>query len=126
MPRLSYKDPRYRHLFAGLLIFTIMTLTLAEIEEDIRTQAPITIIDTKLSGWLHTHSSPPLTTALWVITSLHGTWPVAIAAFAVGVRLWFKRERYWLAAVWLTVYGGMLLNWALKLVFQRARPAFAE
>ncbi len=124
--RFSFRGSRNIHLVAGLLIFTIMTLTLGEIEEDIRTHAPITIIDTKLSGWLHTHSSPPLTAALWIITTLHGTWPIALSAFAIGNRLRLKRERYWLAAVWLTVYGGMLLNWTLKLVFQRARPAFAE
>jgi len=122
----SFRGFRNRHLFAGLLIFTIMTLTLGEIEEDIRTHAPITVLDTKLSGWLHAHSSPPLTAALWFITSLHGTWPVALATFVIGIRLRLKRQRYWLAAIWLTVYGGMLLNWALKLVFQRARPAFVE
>ena len=124
--RLSFRESRYAHLVAGLVIFTIMTLTLGEISEDIRNGEPLTLIDLQLSAWLHANRSSQLTTALWLITSAHSTWPVALATLAVSVGLWLKRQKYWLAAVCITVYGGMLLNWMLKLVFQRARPSFID
>lgn len=124
--RFPFKESRYGHLVAGLVTFTVMTLIVGELSDDIRNGEPITLVDVRFSAWLSANRPEPLTTALWLITSLHSTWPVAIATFAVGVGLWLRRQKYWLAAVWLTVYGGMLLNWMLKLVFQRARPSFAE
>ena len=124
--RVSFKESRYAHLVAGLLTFTVMTLIVGELSEDIRNGEPITLVDVQFSAWLAANRSRPLTTALWLITSLHSSWPVGIATFAMGAGLWLRRQKYWLAAVWVTVYGGMLLNWMLKLIFQRARPSFAE
>lgn len=124
--RFSFQDSRYAHLIAGLVTFTLMTLFLGELSEDIRNGEPITLIDVQFSAWLYANRSRPLTTALWLITSAHATWPVALATFAIGAGLWARRQKYWLAAVWVTVYGGMLLNWMLKLIFLRARPSFAE
>ncbi|HEU5317074.1 MAG TPA: VTT domain-containing protein, partial [Chloroflexota bacterium] len=36
------------------------------------------------------------------------------------------REKYWILTLWLAVGGGLLLNWLLKLSYERARPRFDD
>jgi membrane-associated phospholipid phosphatase len=124
--RDSSKQVRALHLIAGLLVFSIMTLTLGEIAEDVRDGEPLTITDVRFSNWLHTHGWAPLTKAMWVITSLHASLVVCGAALLLGIYLWRRRERYWVVALWLSVFGGLLLNKTLKLIFHRARPRFRD
>ena len=122
----SAKQIRALHLIAGLLVFIVMTLTLGEIAEDVQNHEPLTITDVRFSNWLHVHGSSPLTKAMWIVTSLHASVVVCIAAVLVGFVLWRRRERYWVFALWLSVFGGLLLNKTLKLVFHRARPQFDD
>ncbi len=63
---------------------------------------------------------------MWIFTSLHASLVVCTVAVLVGLYLWRRRERYWVAAFWLSVFGGLLLNKVLKLVFHRARPHFRD
>lgn len=120
------KQVRALNLIAGLLSFTVMTLTLGEIAEDVRNGEPLTLTDVRFSNWLHTNSSPPLTKVMWLITTLHASVIVCTVAVLVGLFLWRRRQRYWVAALWLSVFGGLLLNKILKLVFHRARPHFRD
>jgi len=122
----SSKQIRALHLIAGLLVFSVMTLTLDKIAEDVRNGEPLTITDVRFSNWLHSHASAPLTKAMWIFTSLHASVVVCTVAVLVGLYLWRRRERYWVAAFWLSVFGGLLLNKVLKLVFHRARPHFRD
>jgi membrane-associated phospholipid phosphatase len=120
------KEVRAVYLVAGLLVFLVMTLTLGEIAEDVRNGEPLTITDVRFSEWLHTHGSPVLTKMMWIITSLHASAVVCTVAVLVGVYLLRRRQRFWVVALWLSVFGGLLLNRTLKLVFQRARPRFSD
>jgi membrane-associated phospholipid phosphatase len=122
----SSNQVRALHLIAGLLVFLVMTLTLGEIAEDVRDGDPLTLTDVRFSNWLHTNGSPPLTKLMWIITTLHASVIVCIAAVLVGLYLWRRRQRYWVVALWLSVFGGLLLNNILKLVFHRARPRFRD
>jgi undecaprenyl-diphosphatase len=112
------------HLVIGLLVFGVMTLILGEISEDIMNGKPITIADVQLSNWLYNHRSPRLTTAFLIVTSFGSTIPVSIIAITVGLYLLRRRQPYWLAAIWSSVFGGMLVNKYLKFVFYRQRPHF--
>jgi membrane-associated phospholipid phosphatase len=114
------------HLLVGILVFAGMTLILGEISEDIINHEPLTTADAQLSMWLHTHGSPVLTRFLWIVTSLHSTLAVSCVAVIVGLYLLWRRQPYWVAALWLSVFGGMLLNKLLKYVFHRARPHFDD
>jgi membrane-associated phospholipid phosphatase len=114
------------HFIAGLVVFSCMTLILGEISEDVMNHEPLTVTDVQLSNWLHKHASPPLTNAMFVITSLGSTELASLIAVIFGIYLLWRRRPYWLAAAWLTVFGGMLLNRLLKFVFQRARPQFDD
>jgi len=113
-------------LVAGLLIFATMTLTLGEISEDITNHEPITVADTQLSNWLHQHTSPLLTKAMFVATFFGSTAAVSCIAIAFGLFLLSRRRHYWVAAVAFSVGGGVLLNRVLKYFFHRSRPFFSD
>jgi undecaprenyl-diphosphatase len=114
------------HLVIGLAVFVAMTLILGEIAEDIRNGEPLTLVDAQINSWLHVHRSTQLTTLFLVITSLGSTIPVICIAVVAGLYFLWRRQPYWLAAIWITVFGGMLLNRFLKLVFYRPRPHFDD
>jgi len=122
----SSNQVRALYLVAGLLVFLFMTLTLGEIAEDVRNGEPLTVTDIEFSNWLHTHGSPPLTKVLWIVTSLHASVVVCTAAVLVGLYLWRRNQPFWVVALWLSVFGGLLLNKTLKLFFHRARPQFRD
>jgi membrane-associated phospholipid phosphatase len=114
------------HLIIGLLVFASMTLILGEISEDIMNGEPLTMADAQISTWLHTHRSQHLTTAFWIITAFGSTEIASSTAAAVGLYLLWKRQPFWLVSIWLSVFGGMLLNMLLKYAFHRPRPHFDD
>jgi membrane-associated phospholipid phosphatase len=113
-------------LVTGILLFTIMTLILGEISEDIINHEPLTVADAQLSTWLHSHATPSLTSAMFVATSFGATATVTCIAAALGLYLLWRRRFYWLAAVATSVAGGALLNRLLKYSFHRPRPHFDD
>ena len=112
------------HLIAGFIVFAAMTLTLWQISEGIRDHEPLTITDARLSSWLRTHHTPPMTTAMFAITALGSTLVVSSIAVAFGIYFISRRRFYWLTAFMSSVFGGMLLNRLLKYAFHRPRPFF--
>ena len=114
------------HLVAGLIIFAAMTFTLGEISEDINKREPLTVADAQLSIWLHSHTLPLLTSAMFVLTYLGSSMVASSVAAVFGLYLIWRRRFYWLAAIVSSVYGGMLLNKILKYAFQRPRPHFDD
>ena len=114
------------YLVIGLLVFAATTLILGEIAEDIINGEPITVADAQLGMWLHTHSSPHLTAVFLFITALGSTVLVICVTVVVGIYLLWRKQTYWLAAVWLSVFGGILLNKFLKYIFHRPRPHFDD
>ncbi|MGH9931538.1 MAG: hypothetical protein ACREA9_20205, partial [Pyrinomonadaceae bacterium] len=102
------------HLVAGIIIFATMTLTLAEISEDLINREPLTVADAQLNTWLHAQSSPFLTSVMFVATSFGSTAMVSLIAVALGLYLIWRRRFYWLAALASSVLGGTLLNKLLK------------
>lgn len=114
------------HLVAGLIVFATMTLTLGEISEDIHNREPLTVADAQLSTWLHSHATPSLTSAMFVVTYLGSGAVATCIAVTFGLYLIWRRRFYWLAAFLSSVYGGVLLNRILKYAFQRPRPHFDD
>jgi membrane-associated phospholipid phosphatase len=85
---------------------------------------PIHLIDTAVSAWFHAHSAPVLTQVMLVVTNVHSTLGIGLMTAALALALLHRRQLWWLLELVLTVPGGMLLNVAMKQVFQRARPHF--
>ena len=128
MENLHKSSKRYLgwYLVIGLLVFAATTLILGEIAEDIINGETITVADAQLSMWLHTHGSPHLTAVFVFITALGSTVLVICVTVVAGLYLLWRRQTYWLAAVWLSVFGGILLNKFLKYIFHRPRPHFDD
>ena len=112
-------------VLVGLFVFTLMTLTLAEISNRIHV-GPLSNTDVQLSNWLHTHGSPMLTRAMLVLTTLGATWFVNCVAIPFLLFLLRQRRFYWVGVTIASVFGGMLLNKLLKYAFLRPRPRFDD
>ncbi|MCU1268481.1 MAG: hypothetical protein JWM21_4799 [Acidobacteria bacterium] len=124
--RLSREGFLGLHLTLGVLFLSVATWIFADLAEDVATGDPLTITDAHFSNWLHAHATHPLTSFLLVVTNLHSTLGVTVMTLVVCVYLWRRGLCQWVFTLVVTVYGGMLLNFWLKGVFQRARPHFDD
>jgi undecaprenyl-diphosphatase len=124
--RLSREGAFGLRLTIGLALILGAALLFADIAVDVASGAAITLLDVKLAGWLHTHASAGFTAFMLAVTWMHSV--AGILAMATLAGAWFYRKHawHWLLALVLTVPGGMLLNVALKHIFQRARPHFDD
>jgi undecaprenyl-diphosphatase len=77
--------------------------------------------DTLVRMWVHRYASPTMTRIMTGTSMLGGQLLVVefLAAMAVFLALKWRRAAAWLA---VAVAGAMMLEYSLKLVFQRPRP----
>lgn len=106
-------------LVAGLSFFGIFAA-------DLLLHGPITHTDPAIGDWFQGHLTPELTRVLFAITYLHSTTGICLIAAVVAVALFFTSNRSWLPALAVCVPGGLLLNAAVKHLFDRARPSVAH
>ncbi|MFD2365923.1 phosphatase PAP2 family protein [Pseudoduganella sp. GCM10020061] len=124
--RLTPGEETGLHLTAGVLLMLFMGWIFAEIAEEVVEGEELVAFDTELTAWVFQNHHPWLTKFMFFITHWHTPLGVLAMAAVLGVWLWRRRERYWLAALVLTVPVGMALNLLLKYLFQRERPQFDE
>lgn len=124
--RMSPEGAFGLHLTIGMALMLVATWVFAGIADEVAEGAAITVLDAELANWLHRHATPGFTAAMLAITWLHSAPGVTVLALLFAARLYTQRAFYWLLALAVAVPGGMLLNVALKHVFQRARPHFDD
>lgn len=122
--RLSPKGFPGLYLTVILLVLVAATWLFGAIAEDVATHDPLTIIDARFSAWLHARAFEPVTRFMLLVTALHSTLSVTVMTLAGSTYLWVRRLRIWTLTLMLAVFGGMLLNFLLKIVFVRPRPRF--
>jgi undecaprenyl-diphosphatase len=110
----------------GALVLIGAAWLFGGVVQDLLAGDPLTIVDVIVGQWLHDNATPLVTRWMLVITGLHGT--AAISLYVLGVALYLERRKdwYWLTCLLVIVPTGMAVNLALKLAFQRARPAFDD
>jgi undecaprenyl-diphosphatase len=86
----------------------------------------LVVLDVAVATWLHAHAIPELTTLLLAVTHLNSTLAIVGFALLFGLVLARMREWFWILTLVLSVGGGLLLNLALKQVYERARPQFED
>jgi undecaprenyl-diphosphatase len=109
-----------------LLVLITATWVFGTIAEDVVTHDPLTIMDLRFNAWLHSHSSASLTRLMLLIGFVHSGLCVTVITLAVSVYLWLRQLRRWALTLILAVFGGMLLNASLKILFARPRPYFVN
>ncbi len=112
-------------LTVGAIIAIAATAAFAELAERVLaggTQA----FDVAILQWLHAHQSKQLT-ALMVEMTYLGTGTVVIVVVGVAALfLWHTEHKHSARLLLAATVGNILLNWALKLVYHRARPSVFE
>ncbi|WP_437326598.1 phosphatase PAP2 family protein [Sorangium sp. So ce381] len=113
------------HLGLGLAL-SMAALVFVWLAEGVRDGEPIVGVDLALARALHASSSSAGVAALRAFTLLGTFWALALLAVVVAAAL-LRRGRRVLAVGWLfALAGGGLLNTALKALFTRPRPTFAD
>ena len=111
-----------RQLTLGVLVLALATWIFATIAEEVVTHDSLVLTDLAVTQWFQLHTHPALTRAMWYFTQLHGNLGIAIMTAIFAFFLYWRSHHFWVVALVSSVFGGMLLNALLKLIFQRPRP----
>lgn len=109
---------------AALPLLVLGCGAFAALAADLLLQGPVTAADAGVSRWMYRNAGAGFTALMVAVSAVHGTWPLLALSAAAALVLWWRHQQAWAAALVLCVPGGMLLNYAVKHAFQRARPAF--
>lgn len=123
-PDATRPRPVLFHIAMAALV--VAAAAFAVIAQQVATTAPILARDVQVSVWLHTHGSPVLTAFLLVITQMHSVLGVLTLSLIAAFFVWRNGDRLWVLSLALVVPGGMLINSALKILFDRARPTWDD
>ena len=120
------RRPRNVRSRIAIAVLAVAAASFALIAEQVATAAPLIARDLQVSVWLHGHGNSALTAFLLAVTRLHSTLCVLAMSFCAGLMVWRNGDRFhalWLA---LALPGGLMLNVALKHLFDRPRPAWDD
>lgn len=124
--RLSPKGHLGLHFTIGVLLLISAGLLFAGIPEGVVRDAATASIDMQVAQWFHSNAAMPLTRFVLFFTHVHSVPGLILLSTLFAIFLIWRKKRYWLLSLAVAVPGGMLLNVALKHIFQRARPSFDE
>ncbi|WP_075795449.1 phosphatase PAP2 family protein [Massilia putida] len=124
--RLSPEGEMGLHLTVGLALLLAAAWIFGVIAEDVVTGDTITLVDVRLARWFHDRATPGFTRAMLFVTHWNSIAGSCVMGALLAVWFWRRRAHYWLIVCLVAVPGGMVLNVALKHVFQRARPSFDD
>jgi undecaprenyl-diphosphatase len=123
---LQIKRPRDVRFWIAMAVMAVAAGVFAAIARDVWETSPILKQDLQVSVWLHTHGNPVFTAFLLAITQVHSTLGVPVMAAVLAWFVWRHGDHYWVLSLALAVGGGLLLNVLIKLIFNRARPAWDD
>ncbi|MHB1071312.1 MAG: bifunctional DedA family/phosphatase PAP2 family protein [Gemmatimonadaceae bacterium] len=114
------------HLTVGFTVSVAALWLFGGVTEDVVHHDPLTIVDLELARWFRAHAFP-MGDRLGRLVTDAGS-PVAMAVLALVVAAVLARRHRWIViAGWVAAFaGGGALDWALKRIVHRPRPAGAE
>jgi undecaprenyl-diphosphatase len=124
--RFSPEGEMGLHFTIGVALILGAALVFGEIAEDVVHGDKITLIDVQLAHWFRQRATSGFTEVMLFITHWNGIVGSSVMGVLLAAWFWYRKAHYWLVAVLVAVPGGMLLNVALKHVFQRARPTLED
>lgn len=114
------------HLTVGVALMLLGVYLFGSIADEVFEEDKLTAVDTFLANWFHQHKESAWTPFMMFVSDWHDVIGVSLMTIAFLWHLSVKKARYWIAAVMLSIPGGMVLNLLLKYTYQRARPSFDE
>src|SRR5262245_21283525 len=114
------------YLTIGAFVLIASAWIFGDISEDVAHNDPLTLLDVRVSNWLHARMFPALTTAMLFVTQLAGTLFIASATLLIALFLLRRRRQYDFVILLVSVIGGALLNVLLKSAFHRHGPSFND
>lgn len=123
---LQIKHPRDVRFWIAMAVMALGSAFFAIIAYDVWETAPILKQDMQVSVWLHTRGNPVFSAFLYAITQVHSTVGIPIMAAILAWFVWRHGDHYWVLSLVLAIAGGMLLNFLIKLSFNRARPTWDD
>lgn len=124
--RFSPEGEMGLHVTIGVALILLAALAFGEIAEDVVEGDKITLIDVQLAHWFRERATAGFTELMLFITHWNGIVGSSIMGVLLAAWFWYRKAHYWLVVVLVAVPGGMLLNVALKHIFQRARPSLED
>ena len=113
------------HLGLGLVL-VIAVAAFVVIAQAILAHSAVVTFDNVFAKTLHAESSPQWQSVFAVITFFGAGWVLTPATAVIGVAL-IRRGRRVVAFAWMAAQAGSgILNWALKGLYERARPEYAD
>ena len=113
------------HLTVGMALSLAALWLFGAVTEDVVHHDPLTLVDLRLATWFRVHAVPAGDRIASVSSDIGS--PVAMGVLAVVVAVVLVRRRWWIVlAGWSAAFaGGGVLDWVLKRIVQRPRPAGA-
>ena len=108
------------------LIFAAALAAFTWIAANVEPSGALTSIDVRIDRWLHIHALPAITDVMIVISFLGAPSTLTVVSAVVCVVLLRKRRYDRLVEVVTLVLGGNLLNYGIKFIVHRGRPAFED
>ncbi|HEX6938592.1 MAG TPA: phosphatase PAP2 family protein [Longimicrobiales bacterium] len=126
-------EPHVRGLYSVLGVFLLVGLGLAviavwgfaELAGSVL-EGETTSLDHRVLLWIDAHATPALDVVALEITALGSPVVVATLVLVSSAFLWFTHRRVCAFLIWVATAGGLVLNVALKLAFERPRPRVFE
>lgn len=113
------------HLALGLALVIAVAAFLV-IAQAVLARSAVVGFDNAFARAMHAESSPRWQAVFAVITILGTGWVLTLATVVIGVVL-IRRGRRVVAFAWMAAQAGSgILNWALKSIYERARPEYAD
>ena len=113
------------HLALGLGMVIAVAAFLV-IAQAILARSAVVTFDNVFARTMHAESSPRWQAVFAVITFFGTGWVLTLATAVIGVVL-IRRGRRVVAFAWMAAQAGSgILNWALKGLYERARPEYAD
>jgi membrane-associated phospholipid phosphatase len=113
------------HTVVGLLLAAGCTWLFLAIADEVPEQGAMIRVDNAVTSWLQVHGTET-GEAIFVGVSYIGAQVLTVVLLVLAITLIVRRDWRRLAVLAVTCGGGALLNGAMKLVFHRERPAYAE
>jgi undecaprenyl-diphosphatase len=110
------------YLTFSLIVAVGAVFVFAEVAEDVL-EGDTQRFDERTLAWIMAHRSAWLDRAALELTALGSPVVLCTTAVLVSVLLWHLGRRRYVALIWISAPGALLLNQALKALFARPRPA---